>query len=230
MEGGGGVASVASLTMDCEDMFKEITKKLYGDDAAMGVAVGVNVSGAAGATGTAGAEGVEYPQADRELVDDLRPEEHITAWGLAALMQNGFPPPGILQVFYFADPFVRRSCSHLILIVFNPGQFYPAHGPVGRGPMDGGGGTAGVGALARRRLQPSAATVQVHRLRVCGVPGARRRALAGHALAGASLPVPAGRLRLRERVGARCAPAPRARPPFRPGGRRPLAARQPRAR
>ncbi|XP_026330880.1 protein charlatan isoform X2 [Hyposmocoma kahamanoa] len=77
MEGGAGV----SLTLDCEDMFKEITKKLYGEEAT--VAVGV--------------VGVEFPAAERDLDDDLRPEEHITAWGLAALMQNGFPPPGILQ-------------------------------------------------------------------------------------------------------------------------------------
>ncbi|XP_026746131.1 protein charlatan, partial [Trichoplusia ni] len=83
MEGGAGVASVASLTMDCEDMFKEITKKLYGEETSVGVGVGV--------------VGVEFPAAERDLDDELRPEEHITAWGLAALMQNGFPPPGILQ-------------------------------------------------------------------------------------------------------------------------------------
>ncbi|XP_075977312.1 uncharacterized protein LOC142977336 isoform X2 [Anticarsia gemmatalis] len=82
MEGGAGVGSVASLTMDCEDMFKEITKKLYGEETSVGVA---------------GVVGVEFPAAERDLDDDLRPEEHITAWGLAALMQNGFPPPGILQ-------------------------------------------------------------------------------------------------------------------------------------
>lgn len=77
MEGGAGV----SLTLDCEDMFKEITKKLYGEEATVAVVV----------------VGVEFPAAERDLDDDLRPEEHITAWGLAALMQNGFPPPGILQ-------------------------------------------------------------------------------------------------------------------------------------
>ncbi|CAH1637128.1 unnamed protein product [Spodoptera littoralis] len=81
MEAGAGVASVASLTMDCEDMFKEITKKLYGEETSVGV----------------GVVGVEFPAAERDLDDELRPEEHITAWGLAALMQNGFPPPGILQ-------------------------------------------------------------------------------------------------------------------------------------
>lgn len=55
-------------------MFKEITKKLYGEEAG---------------------SGVEFPAA--ELEEELRPEEHITAWGLAALMQHGVPPPGILQ-------------------------------------------------------------------------------------------------------------------------------------
>ncbi|KAJ8719901.1 hypothetical protein PYW07_011944 [Mythimna separata] len=64
-------------------MFKEITKKLYGEETSVGVGVGV--------------VGVEFPAAERDLDDELRPEEHITAWGLAALMQNGFPPPGILQ-------------------------------------------------------------------------------------------------------------------------------------
>ncbi|KAH9639812.1 hypothetical protein HF086_002957 [Spodoptera exigua] len=87
MEPGAGVASVASLTMDCEDMFKEITKKLYGEETSVGVGVGV--------------VGVEFPAAERDLDDELRPEEHITAWGLAALMQNGFPPPGILQARIF---------------------------------------------------------------------------------------------------------------------------------
>ncbi|XP_045536860.1 protein charlatan [Papilio machaon] len=128
MEGGGGVSSVASLTMDCEDMFKEITKKLYGEEAAMGV--GVNVSGGAGATG---AGGVEYPPAERELVDDLRPEEHITAWGLAALMQNGFPPPGILQANFTprTDPSAEDrwtaaeeplAWAHSRVAAYNPAQ------------------------------------------------------------------------------------------------------------
>ncbi|XP_052742244.1 zinc finger protein 467 [Bicyclus anynana] len=87
MEAGAGVASLA---MDCEDMFKEITKKLYGEEASVGVGVGAGAG--------VGVVGVEFPGVERELQDDeLRPEEHITAWGLAALMQNGFPPPGILQ-------------------------------------------------------------------------------------------------------------------------------------
>ncbi|XP_048483415.1 protein charlatan isoform X2 [Plutella xylostella] len=76
-----GMEGAAALSLDCEDMFKEITKKLYGEEAV---------------AGGAGGAGVEFPAAER-LEDELRPEEHITAWGLAALMQHGVPPPGILQ-------------------------------------------------------------------------------------------------------------------------------------
>ncbi|CAG4933002.1 unnamed protein product [Parnassius apollo] len=125
MEGGGGVASVASLTMDCEDMFKEITKKLYGEEATVGVSVGVNVGSVVG---------VEFPAADRDLQDDdLRPEEHITAWGLAALMQNGFPPPGILQANFTprTDPSAEDrwtaaeeplAWAHSRVAAYNPAQ------------------------------------------------------------------------------------------------------------
>ncbi|XP_032518480.2 protein charlatan [Danaus plexippus] len=121
MEGGAGVGSVASLTMDCEDMFKEITKKLYGEEASVGV--GVN-----------GVVGVEFPAAERDLHDDeLRPEEHITAWGLAALMQNGFPPPGILQANFTprTDPTAEDrwtaaeeplAWAHSRVAAYNPAQ------------------------------------------------------------------------------------------------------------
>ncbi|XP_068629783.1 protein charlatan [Battus philenor] len=120
MEAGGGPAGVASLTMDCEDMFKEITKKLYGEEAAVGVGVGNMV-------------GVEFP-GERELPDDeLRPEEHITAWGLAALMQNGFPPPGILQANFTprTDPSAEDrwtaaeeplAWAHSRVAAYNPAQ------------------------------------------------------------------------------------------------------------
>ncbi|XP_060804285.1 protein charlatan [Amyelois transitella] len=115
MEGGAGVGSVASLTMDCEDMFKEITKKLYGEEASVGVV------------------GVEFPAAERDLDDDLRPEEHITAWGLAALMQNGFPPPGILQANFAPrlDPTAEDrwtaaeeplAWAHSRIAAYNPAQ------------------------------------------------------------------------------------------------------------
>ncbi|XP_028168572.1 protein charlatan [Ostrinia furnacalis] len=115
MEGGPG-AGVASLTMDCEDMFKEITKKLYGEEA-----VGVGVVG------------VEFPAAERDLDEDLRPEESLTAWGLAALMQNGFPPPGILQANFTPriDPSAEDRWSaaeeplawaHSRIASYNPAQ------------------------------------------------------------------------------------------------------------
>lgn len=110
-----GAGGVTSLTMDCEDMFKEITKKLYGEETSVGVV------------------GVEFPAAERELDDDLRPEEHITAWGLAALMQNGFPPPGILQANFTprTDPTAEDrwtaaeeplAWAHSRIASYNPAQ------------------------------------------------------------------------------------------------------------
>ncbi|XP_047507875.1 protein charlatan [Pieris napi] len=118
MDGGAGVASLA---MDCEDMFKEITKKLYGEEATVGV-------------GISGVVGVEFPAAERELPEDeMRPEEHITAWGLAALMQNGFPPPGILQANFTprTDPTAEDrwtaaeeplAWAHSRIAAYNPAQ------------------------------------------------------------------------------------------------------------
>lgn len=110
---------MAQLTMDCEDMFKEITKKLYGEEAA---SVG-------------GVVGVEFPAAEREYEahEDLRPEEHITAWGLAALMQNGFPPPGILQANFtpridptaedrWTAPDEPLAWAHSRVASYNPAQ------------------------------------------------------------------------------------------------------------
>lgn len=76
--------------MDCyEDMFKEITRKLYGED---------------GLPDLTSSERLPLPQ-ERGLTPIdydvetplLKPEEHITAFGLAALMQNGFPAAGIFQ-------------------------------------------------------------------------------------------------------------------------------------
>jgi len=72
--GGRRAVMEAMPTMDCyEDMFKEITRKLYGED---------NIT-----------------DGDSELrngdCDNDPPEGHgaLAAFGLAALMQNGFPPP-----------------------------------------------------------------------------------------------------------------------------------------
>lgn len=112
-----GAGSVASLAMDCEDMFKEITKKLYGEEP-------VSVPGVVG---------VEFPAAERDLDEELRPEEHITAWGLAALMQNGFPPPGILQANFtprtdptaedrWTAPEEPLAWAHSRIAAYNPAQ------------------------------------------------------------------------------------------------------------
>ncbi|XP_015836098.1 zinc finger protein Xfin isoform X2 [Tribolium castaneum] len=81
---------MSGTAIDCyEDMFKEITRKLYGED---------------GLPELTGTERLPTNQ-DRGLtpidydVDNpiLKPEEHLTAFGLAALMQNGFPTTGILN-------------------------------------------------------------------------------------------------------------------------------------
>lgn len=208
MEGGAGAGAVASLTLDCEDMFKEITKKLYGEEA--------------------GAGGVEFPAADRDADDDARPEEHITAWGLAALMQNGFPPPGILQANFAprTDPTHEDrwtaaeeplAWAHSRVAAYNPAQrlFKCADCEC-------------VGFLARVAEHWLGTHSQVGRSSRAAPP----RAAASHPprVAGARLPVPGGRVRVRVGLGALGAHAPRPRPPLRPRRRRPPAARQPRAR
>lgn len=86
-------ATSSNAPIDCyEDMFKEITRKLYGEE---------------GLPDYQGAERAltSLVSADRTLTtidydaegNAFKPEDHITAFGLAALMQNGFPPPGILN-------------------------------------------------------------------------------------------------------------------------------------
>ncbi|RZC41921.1 zinc finger protein Xfin-like [Asbolus verrucosus] len=81
---------MSGTAIDCyEDMFKEITRKLYGED------------GLPELTGTErlptsqerGLTPIDY-DVDNPI---LKPEEHLTAFGLAALMQNGFPTTGILN-------------------------------------------------------------------------------------------------------------------------------------
>lgn len=80
---------IPSNPMDCyEDMFKEITRKLYGEEGLPDLVINERLA----------------PSQERSLLPDydidtslLKPEEHITAFGLAALMQNGFPPAGILN-------------------------------------------------------------------------------------------------------------------------------------
>lgn len=74
--------------------------------------------------------------------------------------------------------------SNTVLELFCSGKLHSPNRPERRGPVVGGGGAAGLGALAHRVLQPRAAPVQVRGLRVRRLPRARRRALARDALAG----------------------------------------------
>lgn len=90
MEGGGGTLQEwggrravmeAMPAMDCyEDMFKEITRKLYGDEVLPDMSEG------------------EHPNMRAPSDYDSESPEGghggaLAAFGLAALMQNGFPPP-----------------------------------------------------------------------------------------------------------------------------------------
>lgn len=105
-----------------EDMFKEITRKLYGDESAHGLyphntqiaQVAQLAPGAPAAAPEGGERSFTTLVSDRNIttidyetttVNDQgqqqqqqgRSEEHLTtAFGLAALMQNGFPPPGAI--------------------------------------------------------------------------------------------------------------------------------------
>ncbi|KAL1493235.1 hypothetical protein ABEB36_011327 [Hypothenemus hampei] len=77
--------------IDCyEDMFKEITRKLYGEDGLPDLSTTERIP----STGTdRGLTPIDY-EVDAPI---LKPEEHLTAFGLAALMQNGFSASGILN-------------------------------------------------------------------------------------------------------------------------------------
>ncbi|CAG9828757.1 unnamed protein product [Diabrotica balteata] len=77
--------------IDCyEDMFKEITRKLYGEDGLPDLSANERL---ASTSTDRGLTPIEY-EVENPI---LKPEEHLTAFGLAALMQNGFPPSGILN-------------------------------------------------------------------------------------------------------------------------------------
>lgn len=90
---GAGTSSGTVTAMDSyEDMFKEITRKLYGEDGLPDLASGEKLTGIT-TSAERGLTGIDY---DVEP-PVFKPEEHITAFGLAALMQNGFPPAGILN-------------------------------------------------------------------------------------------------------------------------------------
>ncbi|CAH1103213.1 unnamed protein product [Psylliodes chrysocephalus] len=77
--------------IDCyEDMFKEITRKLYGEDGLPDLSGNDRVPSA---NQDRGLTPIEY-EVDNPI---LKSDDHLTAFGLAALMQNGFPPSGILN-------------------------------------------------------------------------------------------------------------------------------------
>ncbi|GAB0087836.1 protein charlatan [Sergentomyia squamirostris] len=96
-----------------EDMFKEITRKLYGEETGHGLhTLGTPMAHVA-TSGPTLPEGersfttlmadrtlttIEYENNASETNNTFKTEDHITtAFGLAALMQNGFPPPGAIS-------------------------------------------------------------------------------------------------------------------------------------
>lgn len=85
--------------IDCyEDMFKEITRKLYGEDGLPELSANDRL------TSTVQERGLTPVDYDVEN-PILKSEEHLTAFGLAALMQNGFPASGILNsTFQYHKP------------------------------------------------------------------------------------------------------------------------------
>lgn len=122
---GAAVAAATAAGVEAyEDMFKEITRKLYGDESAHGLyphntqvaQVAQLAPGAPSAAPEGGERSFTTLVSDRNIttidyetttVNDQqqqqqqggqqRSEEHLTtAFGLAALMQNGFPPPGAI--------------------------------------------------------------------------------------------------------------------------------------
>lgn len=82
---------MSGSAIDCyEDMFKEITRKLYGEDGLPELGANDRLTST---SQDRGLTPIDY-EVDNPI---LKPEEHLTAFGLAALMQNGFPPSGILN-------------------------------------------------------------------------------------------------------------------------------------
>lgn len=81
---------MSGTAIDCyEDMFKEITRKLYGEDGLPELTTTERIP----TTQERGLTPIDY-DVDNPI---LKSEEHLTAFGLAALMQNGFPGTGILN-------------------------------------------------------------------------------------------------------------------------------------
>lgn len=85
---------MSGSAIDCyEDMFKEITRKLYGEDGLPDLSANER---ATSSNQDRGMTPIEY-EVDNHL---LKSEDHFTAFGLAALMQNGFPAGGILNTSF----------------------------------------------------------------------------------------------------------------------------------
>lgn len=91
-------------------MFKEITRKLYGEESTHGLyphnTQVAQLASTAGPTIPEGERSFTTLVSDRSLAQldydnavdtTFKTEDHLsTAFGLAALMQNGFPPPGAI--------------------------------------------------------------------------------------------------------------------------------------
>ncbi|XP_069681415.1 protein charlatan isoform X2 [Periplaneta americana] len=115
----------AAANMDCyEDMFKEITRKLYGEEGLPdtngdagpgggnsnsggggegGIATSMRAAAAAAAAAAAGVGVMPDYEGEGNGGDDGHHSHGgaLTAFGLAALMQNGFPPPpGMLSAHH----------------------------------------------------------------------------------------------------------------------------------
>ncbi|KAJ8980580.1 hypothetical protein NQ317_018707 [Molorchus minor] len=85
---------ISGSAIDCyEDMFKEITRKLYGEDGLPDLSASDRLTTSTTTSQDRGLTAIEY-EVDSPI---LKSEEHLTAFGLAALMQNGFPTTGILN-------------------------------------------------------------------------------------------------------------------------------------
>lgn len=88
MVNSGGTSAMDSY----EDMFKEITRKLYGEDGLPDIISNEKLSGVS-TTSEIRLSNMDY-EVDSTV---FKSDEHITALGLAALMQNGFSSSGMLN-------------------------------------------------------------------------------------------------------------------------------------
>ncbi|KAL3289346.1 hypothetical protein HHI36_022783 [Cryptolaemus montrouzieri] len=86
--------SIPGSAIDCyEDMFKEITRKLYGEDGLPELNVGERIT----STIPDRTNQMNEFEVDNHL---LKNDDHLTALGLAALMQNGFSTNSILSTSF----------------------------------------------------------------------------------------------------------------------------------